>query len=87
MVLAIDVGNTHIVLGCFEERELLFTELISTDKTCTDLEYATLLKSALEFNGRSFDDVDGAIISSVVPRVTGTIKKPVLRSRSITPHS
>lgn len=85
MVLAIDVGNTHIVLGCFEERELLFTELLSTEKTYTDLEYATLLKSALEFNNQSFDNVDGAIISSVVPQVTGTIKSAVRRLTSVEP--
>ena len=55
MVLAIDIGNTHILLGCFEERRILFTELLSTDKTSTDLEYAALIKHALEFNGFNAD--------------------------------
>jgi type III pantothenate kinase len=85
MVLAIDIGNTHILLGCFEERKVLFTELLTTDKTATDLEYASFIKSALEFNGQSVDSIEGVIISSVVPQVTGTIEKAVERFSSVEP--
>lgn len=85
MVLAIDIGNTHILLGCFEERKVLFTELLTTDKTATELEYASFIKSVLEFNGRGVDEIEGVIISSVVPQVTGTIKKAVERFRSVEP--
>ena len=85
MVLAIDIGNTHILLGCFEDRKVLFTELLTTNKTSTDLEYAALIKSVLEFNGAGFDSIDGAIISSVVPQVTGTIKSAVERFSSVSP--
>ena len=85
MVLAIDIGNTHILLGCFEDRKVLFTELLTTNKTSTDLEYAALIKSALEFNSAGFDSIDGAIISSVVPQVTGTIKSAVERFSSVSP--
>ncbi len=85
MVLAIDIGNTHILLGCFEDRKILFKELLSTDRTYTDLEYASLIKSALEFNGASFDQIEGAIVSSVVPSVTGTIKIAIERFAQVTP--
>ena len=85
MVLAIDIGNTHILLGSFEERKVLFTELLTTDKTATDLEYATLIKSALEFNGQNVDSIEGVIISSVVPQVTGTLKTAVERFSSVEP--
>ena len=85
MVLAIDIGNTHILLGGFEERKVLFTELLTTDKTATDLEYATLIKSALEFNGQNVDSIEGVIISSVVPQVTGTLKTAVERFSSVEP--
>ena len=85
MVLAIDIGNTHILLGCFEERKILFTELLSTNKSTTELEYAALIKSALDFNGQSPDKIDGAIISSVVPQVTGSIKAAVGRLTSTVP--
>lgn len=85
MVFAIDIGNTHILLGCFEDRKILFTELLSTDRSYTDLEYASLIKSALEFNVASFEDIEGAIISSVVPSVTGTIKNAVERFANVSP--
>ena len=85
MVLAIDIGNTHILLGCFEDRKILFTELLSTDKTSTDLEYASLIKSALEFNGFTADSVVGAILSSVVPQVTPAVQKAVERLTSVEP--
>ncbi len=85
MVLAIDIGNTHILLGCFEDHKILFTELLSTDRSYTDLEYASLIKSALEFNIASFEDIEGAIISSVVPSVTGTIKNAVERFAKVSP--
>lgn len=85
MVLAIDIGNTHILLGCFEDRKILFTELLTTNKTNTDLEYAALIKSALEFNGYSFGEIDGAIISSVVPQITSNVQKAVERFSSVEP--
>ena len=85
MVLAIDIGNTHILLGCFEDRKILFKELLSTDRSYTDLEYASLIKSALEFNGASFDQIEGAIVSSVVPSVTGMIKIAIERFAQVTP--
>ena len=85
MVLAIDIGNTHILLGCFEDRKILFTELLSTDRSYTDLEYASLIKSALEFNVAAFEDIEGAIISSVVPSVTGTIISAVERFAKVDP--
>ena len=85
MVLAVDIGNTHILLGCFEEHRILFTELLSTDRSYTDLEYASLIRSALEFNGSSFDKIDGAIISSVVPSVTGTVRIAIERFAGVTP--
>ena len=85
MVLAIDIGNTHILLGCFEDRKILFTELLTTNKTNTDLEYAALIKSALEFNDYSFGEIDGAIISSVVPQITSNVQKAVERFSSVEP--
>lgn len=77
MILAIDVGNTNIVLGCFDDKEILFCERISTDRLATDLEYMTLFRTALELHGFSHKSISGAIISSVVPSVTSTLKQAV----------
>ncbi len=85
MILAVDIGNTHILLGGFEDRKMLFTELLTTDRGATELEYASFINHALEFNGYDFDDIGGAIISSVVPQVTGSIKTAVERFTSVTP--
>lgn len=77
MILAIDIGNTNIVIGCFENNKILFTERISTNKTATDLEYASNVNTAMQMHSLNPDNLDGAIISSVVPSVTATFKKAV----------
>lgn len=77
MVLAVDIGNTNIVLGCFGENKILFRERVSTSQTATDLEYAVMIKNALDMNGLSATDIDGAVMSSVVPSVTNTVRKAV----------
>ena len=77
MLLAIDIGNTNIVLGCIKDDDILFRERISTNHTATDLEYAAHLRTALEIHGVDIKDIDGAIISSVVPDLTNTVKTAV----------
>ena len=52
MILAIDIGNTNIVLGCVEGKKTYFIERLSTDKAKTELEYAVSLKNVLEIYGR-----------------------------------
>lgn len=85
MILAVDIGNTHILLGGFDEKDLLFTELLTTNRNSTDLEYATLIESALRVNLLDFASVDGAIVSSVVPNVTSSICRAIERFTSCTP--
>lgn len=71
MVLAIDIGNTNIVLGCCRGEEVLFRERVSTVHTSTVLEYAAILRTAFEMNRIDPADIHGAIISSVVPPEIG----------------
>ena len=77
MILAVDIGNTNIVLGCCDGEKILFRERVSTNLTATDLEYAVTLRTAVEMNGLDGSDIDGAIISSVVPSITNTVKAAV----------
>lgn len=77
MVLAIDIGNTNIVLGCFNGDKILFTERVSTNHSSTDLEYANAVKMALHMHDLNSTDLTGAIISSVVPSVTNTVKRAI----------
>lgn len=77
MILAVDVGNTNIVIGCCKENKIEFVERLSTDPNATVLEYAISFKNVLELYGIGQEDIDGAIISSVVPSVTLTIKSAI----------
>ena len=79
MVLAIDVGNTNIVIGCFKNEEILFNERISTNRNATDLEYAIQIKNILEIHNIDTKTVEGAIMSSVVPSVTANMRDAVAK--------
>ncbi len=70
MILAIDVGNTNVVLGSIEGSKCISLARLSTDASKTDSEYAVLIREALALRGVPFTDVEGCIISSVVPAVT-----------------
>lgn len=77
MILAVDIGNTNIVLGCIEDREIIFRERIYTNQQATDLEYAANIKTAMDMHGIEAKSIDGAIISSVVPTVTSVCSAAV----------
>ena len=74
MILAIDIGNTNIVVGCIDEEKIYFTERLSTVRTKTELEYAVDLKTVLDIYHIKWTDIEGCIISSVVPQITGIAK-------------
>ena len=84
MVLAIDIGNTNIVIGCFEGERILFVERVSTNHNATDLEYASIIRMALHIHGAESGKIEGAIISSVVPDLTGTVKRAVEKYAGVT---
>lgn len=77
MILAIDVGNTNIVIGCMDDKEVFFIERISTNRTKTELEYAVDIRTVLQLYHINREEIDGSIISSVVPPITNTLKLAV----------
>ena len=77
MILAVDIGNTHIVLGCMDGYNIIQTARITTNKQKTDFEYAIDIKNMFEFFKTDIFTVDGAIISSVVPPITNTFIRAV----------
>lgn len=79
MILAVDIGNSNIVLGCFEGEEILFIERLSTNLQATTLEYTIMIKNILELNGFNDFSFQGGIISSVVPSVTLAVKAAMER--------
>lgn len=74
MILALDIGNTNIVVGCIDSKKTYFIERLSTVRTKTELEYAVDIKTVLDLYSISPSDIDGAIISSVVPQITNIAK-------------
>lgn len=74
MILAIDIGNTNIVMGCIDKEQTFFIERLSTVRTKTELEYAVDIKTVLDIYHIKKEELDGCIISSVVPQITGIVK-------------
>lgn len=74
MILAIDIGNTNIVIGCMDGEKRYFTERLSTDKTKTNTEYAIDIRMIMEINAVKDEQIEGAIISSVVPPLTNILR-------------
>ena len=77
MLLAFDIGNTNIVLGCIDGDEILFSERISTDHSKTSLEYALTFRSILSLHKIPLEEIGAAIIASVVPPITSCIENAV----------
>jgi type III pantothenate kinase len=67
MLLAIDIGNTNVVLGVFDGKSLVANWRVGTKTQITPDEYAMVLKDLFNFEGLEFKQIDGVIISTVVP--------------------
>ena len=79
MILAVDIGNSNIVLGCFENDQILLLSGFQSNQNSTELEYTILIKNILELNNLSHCSFEGCIISSVVPSVTHTVQAAMTR--------
>ncbi|MBR5292992.1 MAG: type III pantothenate kinase [Clostridia bacterium] len=77
MILAVDIGNTNVVLGCMEDDRILFLERMATDRRATDMEYLVRIRSVLKYRDIDPGKLEGAIICSVVPIVTMNIRPAV----------
>ncbi len=73
LLLAIDVGNTNIVLGVFRGEQLVADWRISTSGDTMPDEYAVLLSNLLGYHQLTMAGLDDAIIASVVPKVTANL--------------
>ncbi len=73
MILGIDVGNTNVVLGILEDGKVLKTVRMRTESGATSAEHAIKISDLLHFMGVKPEDIEGSIISSVVPPATENI--------------
>lgn len=67
MLLAIDIGNTNVVLGVFDKEKLVENWRVGTNTQITPDEYAMIFKDLFGFVGLEFKQITGVIISTVVP--------------------
>ncbi len=77
MILAIDVGNSNIVIGGVEQEKIVFEARLRTETTKTSDQYCVDLKILLDVNGFSAEDIEGSIIASVVPQVLNSMQTAV----------
>ena len=77
MILAIDMGNTNIVIGGIDSKQTYFVERITTNHVKTGLEYAINIKNILEIHSIDKSQVEGSIMSSVVPPLNAPISSAV----------
>lgn len=72
MMIVIDIGNTNIVIGIYEGGMLAHHWRLGTKKARTADEYGIMMMDFFNFSGIKKDDIDGAILSCVVPPLTDT---------------
>lgn len=85
MILAIDVGNTNVLIGLYEQENLKFSWRISTNKNQTADELAMIFHQLLAREQISFKEVKGVVISSVVPPLISPLQKMVEKDFELTP--
>ena len=74
MLLAIDVGNTNIVLGVFKDGELITNWRLETDNRKSADEYGMIINQLFRYQDLDTDDVSDVIIATVVPSILYTLQ-------------
>lgn len=77
MILAVDIGNTNVVVGCMDEKGIALKLRLATDRDATHLEYALQIRKAMEQEEFPAGSIEGGILSSVVPAVTAVLAEAV----------
>ncbi len=77
MILTIDIGNSNIMLGGFDGDVISFVVRISTETPKTPDEYASKILGVLALHDIDRENINGAIISSVVPPLNSIMKKAI----------
>ncbi len=85
MLLAIDIGNTNIVIGCIEAEKICHELRLATDLVKTSDQYWMDLKGVLALYDLRADEIEGVIISSVVPPVLNSLRTAVMKLTGRTP--
>ncbi|MCK9859250.1 type III pantothenate kinase [Paenibacillus sp. ATY16] len=85
MILVIDVGNTNIVLGVYKGKELLHHWRLSTNRSATVDEYGMNIHNLFHYAGIRMEQIEGVIISSVVPPLMRALEQLCMKYLRKTP--
>ncbi|MDU6305701.1 MAG: type III pantothenate kinase [Clostridium sp.] len=85
MLLTVDIGNTHITLGGFEQETLVFVANLLTGPYRTEDQYAVELLQIMNLHHTEPEEVDGVVISSVVPEVSAPIQRALAHICGVQP--
>lgn len=85
MILAIDIGNSNIVLGTAEGGRIVRQARMATDSVKTSDQYCVELRGMLALLEAKISEIDGVILSSVVPPVQNSFKTAIRKLSGITP--
>ncbi|ONI39598.1 pantothenate kinase [Candidatus Epulonipiscium fishelsonii] len=79
MLLTVDIGNTNIVMGLMQEMTLITSFRINTQVSRTSDEYGVMLLELLRNKNINISDIEGVIISSVVPDIMYSFNNSIKR--------
>lgn len=85
MLIAVDIGNTQVVFGLFEQDKLCYTFRAATERARTADEYGVLLRQLLTLRGVNPQTVSAAIVASVVPELTDVLGDAIRQAFARTP--
>ncbi len=85
MLLTIDVGNTNVTMGVFDEEELLGTFRMTTKRPRTSDEYGFTICGILEYRDICPKDIDAVIIASVVPDIMHSLTSGIIKYLDVRP--
>ncbi len=85
MILVLDVGNTNIVLGVFNNNRMVTSWRISTDKNKSSDEYGMVINELFKYEGLQMQDMEAVVISSVVPPLMHSLQRAVNKYCGIDP--
>jgi len=79
MLMAVDIGNTNIVIGFLEDERIVGSYRITTKALHTSDEYTVMLSQFLQISGYTRHDVEDVIVCSVVPKVMHSFRASIIK--------
>ena len=85
LLVAVDIGNTNVVIGFLDDGHIAGTYRITTKANHTSDEYGLMITQFLRLSGYAPGDVDDVIITSVVPKVMHSFRASIVKFLNIDP--